>query len=421
MNIKLEYGKKGLKVNLPDNNVKVLRSKESPVISSPEEKIKEVLESPLNSLPLSKLVENKKTACIVISDVTRPVPNKVILPVLLNTLMSSGIKKENITILVGTGLHRPNLEEELKAMIGNYVYENFKAINHYARNKEDMEYLGETKRKTPIYINKIFLNADLRIITSLVEPHLMAGYSGGRKAVCPAICGVKTIITNHSPKFIESKDVRAGKMKGNPFHEDLLEVAKKVGVDFSINVTFNSRRELTGIFAGEMESAHKAAIKQCEKQVLVTLPEPADIVITTSAGYPLDLTFYQAIKGYIGALPVVKQGGTIILSAECKEGAGSKEFTELLLKLKNPEEFIEILKKPGFFVIDQWMVEVLAIVRKKAHLMLYSEGLKTWPDENIVTKISSIEESLQKALNKYGKRPSIAVIPEGPYILTDIR
>lgn len=422
MKIKIDYGREGCWINVPDKNlVKVLAMKESIPFENPEASVEQALKQPIGSRPLSELARGKKTACIVICDITRPVPNKIILPPILNTLESSGIPRENITILIATGIHRPNLGEELIALVGEEIDENYRVVNHYAKERDTHTHLGQTSRGTEVLIDSTYVNADLKITTGFIEPHLMAGFSGGRKLICPGIASLDTVKVMHSPKILEHPNSREGIIEGNPFHEESLEIAKIAGVDFIVNVALDEKKQMTGIFAGDLEKAHEAGIASVKTHVVDTVSEPVDIVVTTSAGYPLDATFYQSVKGMTAALPIVKEGGTVIIAAECKEGLGSEEFAQLVRETTDMDVFMKDIYRDDYFVVDQWQFEELAKVLRKADVYLFAEGVSKDDCKRMIPAcVSSVEEGIDMALERHGPDATIAVIPKGPYILAKL-
>jgi nickel-dependent lactate racemase len=336
----------------------------------------------------------------------------------LRTLDEAGIPREQITILVGTGLHRPNEGDELITLVGPEIARDYRIVNHKARDKETLVYLGETSGGAPIWIDRIYVEADLKIATSLIEPHLMAGFSGGRKAICPGLMGVETMRVLHGPELIGHPKSAEGVIAGNPFHRQALEVARKAGVDFSLNVAMNDQRRITGIFCGDLEEAHAAGVRFVEEQNGVFVDEPADVVLTTAAGYPLDLTLYQAVKGLTAVLPAIREGGVIVLAAQCAEGIGSVEFTDLLLQTESVSDFLETLRDPGFFSIDQWQLQELCKVLDKARVMLFAEGIPALCHGRLlVDQVDSVEQGLELALGRCGPAARLAVVPKGPYVL----
>jgi len=421
MEVELRYGREGLKLEVPDENlIGVLHMNPLPPLEDPEGEVARALEEPIGSPPLRELAKGKRSACVVVSDITRPVPNRVILPPLLDALEEAGIPKDRITILIATGIHRPNEGEELVELLGEEVAGNYRVVNHRARVREEQVLVGHTSRGTPVWIDGEYLRAEFRVLTGLVEPHLMAGFSGGRKAICPGIAGLETVKVMHGPKVLEHPNAREGVLEGNPFHEEVLEMAHMVGVDFILNVSLSEDRRITGVFAGDLEEAHLEAVRFVGRQVEAVLPEPADVVLTTSAGYPLDLTFYQAVKGYTAALPAVKEGGTIVLAARCEEGLGGPEFSELI-RTMTPEGLMREIWREDFFVVDQWQAEELCRALRKAEAFFFSEGVDPEDVGAWVRPFPSLEEALAEALKRYGPSAKLAVVPEGPYVLPTIR
>ena len=421
MKVRLAYGKSGLEVEIPDRNlVKVLTMQQTPRLSAPQTELQRLLQFPIATLPLRKLAQKRRSACVVVSDITRPVPNCLLLPVILEELEASGILRNRITILIATGLHRPNEGEELIGMLGKEIVRNYRIVNHHAREDQEQTYLGEVSQGIPVYLDSIYLESDLKITTGFIEPHLMAGFSGGRKLIAPGICGQETIKELHSPKILEDPRCREGNLEGNPLHEIMLEIAELAGHDFIVNVSLDEKRQITGVFAGDPVEAHLQGVEFVRQHVRDTVPKPVDIVVTTSAGYPLDLTFYQAIKGLTAAIPIAKPGGTIILAAACEEGLGGPEFTQLVHKITDLDEFMErILHKP--VEIDQWQMEECAKVARKADIFLVTQGLSKADERGTFTRIfPDFDQALQAALTKHGSSATIAVIPQGPYVLAEV-
>lgn len=419
MLVRMSYGKRDLEVNVPDNNLAaILRMKKIKSLENPSMAIRRALDKPIASRPLELLAQDKKSVCIVVSDITRPVPNKVILPPMLDVLEKSGIHKDHIVILIATGIHRPNEGRELDELLGMDISRNYRTANHISRKQETHEYLGTTSQGIPAYVDKTYLDADLKILTGLIEPHLMAGYSGGRKSICPGICSVETMKVMHGPGILEDERAAAGIIDGNPFHEGALEIAHKAGVDFILNVDMNEEREITGVFAGDLVKAHEEGVKHVEQMVKVTVDKPADIVLVSSAGYPLDTTFYQAIKGMVAAVDVVKEGGSVILVSECSDGIGGPEFTDLVLNTTDIWSFAEKLHDADFFVVDQWMLEEMAKVVKKARVYCYCPGVKDDVLRQVsIEPVSSPEQGIRLALERQGVDARLLAIPEGPYVL----
>jgi lactate racemase len=421
MKINLAYGREGLDAEVPDRNLrKVLLPSESEPIEDPGAFLRRALEHPIESPPLSTVARDAKSACIVISDITRPVPNKVILPPLLETLNACGVPRQSITILVATGLHRPSTSAEMDTMVGSDILARYRVEDHHARSAEEHQFLGYTQRETPVHIDRRYWEADIKITTGFIEPHLMAGFSGGRKLIAPGCAGEATIKALHSPLLLEDSRCREGSIEGNPLHQELVEIAGMAGHDFIVNVSLDAARRITGIFAGDPLAAHAAGVEFVRKSVRASLPSPADIVVTTSAGYPLDLTLYQAVKGMTAAMPVLRKGGLLIIAAECAEGLGSAEFTAMATSFETAGQFVDtIMSNP--VVIDQWQLEECAKAVRHADVVLVSSSIhRQYGRKLFIRTAESVERALEEGMHSLGPDASIAVIPKGPYTLVDL-
>ena len=420
MKLDIAYGKEELTVDVPDRNLAgVLRMQDKPVIQNPMQRLHELLDAPTGTPPLAELAKGKSSACIVISDITRPVPNEIILTPMLEVIEKAGISRDAITILNATGMHRPNEGDELVSLVGKRIADTYRIVNHKGREESTHRYLGDTPHyHAPMHVDTRYLEADLRIVTGLIEPHLMAGFSGGRKAIMPGICGFETLKVLHGAQAMSHPKTVEGVIDDNPFHADILHVARTARVDFMVNVTLNERREITGIFAGELEEAHREGVSFMETQCIGVIDEPVDAVITSSAGYPLDLTFYQAIKGITAAVPVVKENGVIIIAAKLGEGVGSPEFTKLVTETESVDHFLSDIRQPGYLVFDQWQFQKFCMVRRDRDIWLYSDGIdKETQNRLFVRPIDSLQNAVDAVLEKFGGDARIAVIPEGPYVL----
>ncbi|HOA51892.1 MAG TPA: nickel-dependent lactate racemase [Thermogutta sp.] len=422
MRVTLEYGRTGLNVELPDANVvKVLRYRPAEVLPDPRATIRELLWRPIGTPPLPEIAVGRRSACIAICDITRPVPNEVILSELLPLLEESGIPRERITILIATGLHRPNLGDGLVEIIGKSIAENYRVENHNGQALSEHEFLGESPRGVPVWIDRRYIQADLKITIGLIEPHFMAGYSGGRKLICPGLAALETVRAWHSPKFLEHPNARAGVLEGNPVHEENTWIGRRAGCDFIVNVVLDEHRKIVHAVAGDMEEAFLDGVRFVEKVVWDTVPEPVDVVITTAAGYPLDATFYQSIKGMVAAEPIVKPGGTVILAAEISEGIGSPEFRRIFEENSSLDEFLDRITKGDYFRMDQWQLEEMAKVRRKARIVVVTGGLTSDQLSRLfVESAPTVEDAVADCLRRYGPQATIAVMPKGPYLVADV-
>jgi lactate racemase len=419
MKVTLDYGKTGLDIDLPDGRVVgplAIRTIEP--LADPAAVLRQKLEHPTGTAPLAVLAQGKRTACILICDITRPVPNKILLPEILHTLEAAGVPRSGITILVATGLHRPNEGAELEELVGPEIAATYRCENHFGQRRDEHTYLGTTPSGVPAWIDTRYCDAELKIATGLIEPHFMAGYSGGRKLICPGIAALETVKVWHSPRFLEHPLADSGFLAGNPVHEENTRIARMAGCDFIVNVTLDSKRRVTCVVAGDMEAAFLEGVAFVEQVVKAPVDLPCEIVVTSGAGYPLDTTFYQAVKGMVGALPIVSEGGTIIIAAGMTEGVGSAEFQSLFAENATLDGFMERIVGDDYFVMDQWQLEELAKVRRKARVKVVTKGL---PPERLaglfVESADSVEQAVADSLVEYGPAARIAVIPKGPYVM----
>ena len=422
MQIQLEYGRIGLSVDIPDDRLSATLSyKDAVPLESPVNELREVLREPLGTLPLRHVASGCENACIVICDITRPVPNQLILEQALAELSAAGVPEESITILIATGLHRASTQSEIVEMLGEDIADTYNVISHDGHDETQLVFLGMSPRQVPIWVNKHFIESDVKITVGLIEPHFMAGFSGGRKLICPGICGVETIREWHSPRFLEHPNARSGVLKGNPVHEENSWIAERIGCDFIINVVIDDQRRPLKFVAGDMKEAFYEGAAFCKDVVTAIADEPADIVVTSSAGYPLDITFYQSVKGMSAALPVIKQGGTIILAASMSEGIGSEPFQQLFQDHDDIESFMRAIHDPEYFVMDQWQMEKLAEVLRKANVIVVTDGLKPEVLSGLyVESAESVEAAIEQAVKRHGDDATIAVIPKWPYVLAGL-
>ncbi len=375
----------------------------------------EALAAPLGTPPLAELARGRRSACVVISDITRPVPYRLLLPPLLRTLEAAGIPREGIVVLVATGMHRPNLGEELRGIVGDEVYGRYRIENHHCRREGDARRVAEIDG-APIEINRHYLDAELKVLTGLVEPHMYAGYSGGRKSLLPGIASFRTMQFMHSFAMIAHPRVTNCVLEGNPFHEAGERVAALVGVDFIVNVVINQARELVGVFAGHRTQAHRAGCALVERHSVHRLAEPADLVVTSAGGHPLDATFYQVSKGLIMAKNLVRRGGTIVIACGCREGLGSPEYCGMIREGLSPAEFADRCQSPGAFVIDQWCLQTTyQAVAHAGRVLVYSPNLAA--RDLAALGMSKIEELQATVDGLLPGHPRVVVVPEGPYVV----
>jgi len=419
LRVTLDYGRTGLTVELPaERVVGPLAMRDVPPLDDPEGSVRAALEKPIGAPALRRIAQGRKDACILICDITRPVPNQTILRPMLEVLAEAGIPREDTLILVATGLHRPSTDAEKREMLGEAIVARYRVEDHFGTRLEEHTLVGTSSRGIPGWIDSRYVRADLKIATGLIEPHLMAGYSGGRKLICPGIAALETVKRWHGPELLEHPKADCGILDGNPVHEQNTEIARMAGCEFIVNVTLDSQRHVTSVVAGDMERAFLEGVRFVDGVCRAAVARPVDVVITSSAGYPLDTTFYQAVKGLTGCLPIVKEGGTIIMAASLSEGLGSPEFQSLFRENRSLDVFMERILGRDYFVLDQWQLEELAKVCRKARVKIVSDGLA--PDvlaACFVEPATSVESALADSLAEYGPEAQVAVIPKGPYVL----
>jgi len=426
MQVTMSYGRQGLILTFPNDwQVDVVNKKVMPVLDDPQKRVAEALNNPVGCRPLKEEARDKKSACILICDITRPVPNELLLPQIIRELMAGGMEAARIKVLVATGLHRPNKGDELRELVGDdWVMKTVSVENHLARNDEDHLDLGLTKKGTRVKIDKRFVKAELRIVTGLVEPHFMAGYSGGRKVITPGVAHQDTISRLHTALFLEHPGAANCVLDGNPLHEEQLEVVDMLGGALSVNTVITEQRELSFVNFGEIKQSHLKAVEHARLYTETTLPQAYQTVITSNAGYPLDKTFYQTVKGMVGAMEIVKPGGDIFIVSEISEGFGSPEYRLAQKRLMElgAENFLREIKTRDRADIDEWETEKLLKPMRKGLVRLFTQGLT--PEEERLTGIEVINDlaKFNQAVRKSGnKEKRVVVIPEGPYIIPFIR
>jgi nickel-dependent lactate racemase len=334
---------------------------------------------------------------------------------LLERLHAAGIAPEAVTILIATGLHRGATQAEIETIVGPEIARRYRVENHDAKDFGAHSLLGATERGTPVYIDRRFAEADLRITLGFIEQHIMAGFSGGRKLVAPGLAAQETIKVLHSPKFMREPMATEGSIDGNPLHAELLEIARMARHDFILDVTLTKEREISGVFAGDPVAAHAAGVAFMRENSVSPVAEMADAVITSSAGYPLDLTFYQTAKGITAAQHIVKRGGRILLLGECAEGVGSPEYAEKLRTFAGEREYLESIAHTPV-VPDQWQLEKLALVGMEYELFFYTPGVK--PDDMGAygaRYFFNPQDAVTAVLEDLPPDACVALIPEGPY------
>lgn len=419
----MKYGRKGLAVNLQDDwNVRIICNKAMPTLEDPKNSIGEALENPIGCGGINELVRGKKKVCIVICDITRPVPNGLILPVLVNKLLTNGVDKKDICILVATGLHRPNEGDELREVVGSdWVLKNITTRNHFARDDADHMHLGITSMGTKVRLDRRLVEADLRILVGLVEPHFMAGYSGGRKLITPGVAHEETITYLHNARFMGDAKACNCNLTGNPLHEQQLEIVEMLGGALSVNVVIDEYRRLSFVNFGEVVQSHLQAVKFLRPYAEVPVPRKFKTVLTSAAGYPLDKTYYQTVKGMVAAKDILAPGGDLFIVSKISEGIGSPEYIEAQKLLVNlgVDGFWRSIEHKPHAEIDAWQTQKQLEAMRIGKVHLYSEGLSK--EDSAFTGVNLVED-LEMALVKSAyNHKQVAVIPQGPYVLPFVK
>ena len=421
--LKLAFGKQGAQVELPDDagfEYVELDAKSAISLSDQAAAIEAALDRPIGSAPLLELARGKRSAAISVCDITRPAPNRLVLPPVLRRLEEAGIERSRITILIATGLHRPATPAEIREIVGERIARDYRVENHDARDLARHRWLGTTAAGTPAYVDERFVGADLRMTLGFIEPHLMAGYSGGRKLVVPGLAAQETIKVIHSPRFMREPLAIEGSIGNNPLHRELVEIARMAGHQFIVDVALSRDRGIAAVFAGDPVEAHRDGVEFVSRVLLQQLETPVDTVITTGAGYPLDLTWYQCVKGITAASHIVRDGGRILVVGECAEGCGSPEFTRLMGEHPDPRAFLKAIEGTEV-TVDQWQLEKLALVAIRTEVFYCVPGLRADLRAQLWGPAFDDPQTAVRALLA-GLPPGarIAVIPDGPYILAKV-
>lgn len=420
----LPFGKEKIKLELPEEQVAgvlVSHAHEYKAPKSEAELVADALANPIGSPKLSDLAKGKKNCVIISSDHTRPVPSHVIMPQLLAELRK-GNPDIDITILIATGMHRATTKEELIAKYGKEIAEHEKFVIHVSRNDEDMVSIGTLPSGGDCRINKLAANADLLISEGFIEPHFFAGMSGGRKSVLPGIASKVTVLANHCSEFINSPHARTGILQGNPIHEDMLYAAKAAKLAFICNVVIDADKKVIAAFAGDREKAHYAGA-DFEMKLAGVKPVPADIVITTNGGYPLDQNIYQSVKGMTAAEATCKEGGVIIDVSSCSDGHGGEDFYNNLKNAQSIQKAMDEILARGRneTVFDQWEAQILMRMLLKFTIIMVTEAPQQMVEDMHMKYAASVDDALAMAKEVLAKKgitdPKITVIPDGVSVI----
>ena len=412
MTVNLAYGSGHLPIEVPDDRTTVIEPANIDGLADEQAALLDALQKPIGSQPLIERISPNTKICIAFTDITRATPNDRIIPWLLEHL---GGPSDNITLLNQLGTHRPNTREELETMLTPEVVANYRILNHEPENPKALVQVGTTADGTPALLNRHIVEADLRIITGFIEPHFFAGFSGGVKGIMPGCAGLETVMSNHGAKNIGDPQATFGVTEGNPLWEELRDIAIKAGPSFLLNVTLNEQRDITNVFAGDIIEAHKTGCAFVKKSAMQPVDQPFDIVVTTNSGYPLDLNLYQGVKGMSAGARVLKEGGTLILAAECREGVpDGSPLDDLLRSANSIEEILVMLSTPDFVRPEQWQAQIQALVQRRAEVLVRCELDDTTLRACHLAPCADINAEVTKRLAKLGAEARVAVLPQGP-------
>ena len=413
MKVELAYGSGRLEVELPDDRTTVVAPLHPPPAADADADVREALRSPVAGPPLRELVRSGQTVAISICDGTRAQPRRIVVPAVLEQL-EGVVRLEDVVILVATGTHRGNTREELAAMLGEDVLDTVRVVNHDARDDSSLAWVGRLGNDVPVWLNREWVDADLRITTGFVEPHFFAGFSGGPKMVAPGLAGLETTLTLHDAARIGHPSARFGITEGNPIHDDVRAIAAATGVDFALDVVIDAEQRVVQAFGGELFAMHADACETARRVAMLPLPERFDVVVTSNSGYPLDQNLYQAVKGMSAAAQVVKAGGTIVCAAECRDGFPEHgSFKQELVGASSPAALLEEILQREKTVPDQWEAQIQASVQSYARVVMHTSFLT---DQELAAahleQTDDIARTVEDALGNTDG--DICVLPEGP-------
>ena len=416
MRVTLAYGREGLVADLPDQT-DVVEPRDLPGVADEVAALRQAMRSPVAGPALRDLVPHGARVGIVICDVTRPFPARRVLPVLLDELPSSA----RVTVFVATGTHRACTPQELDSMLGPDLAASLHIVQHDAFDLGRHAYLGTASTGAEAWIEREFLEQDVKILTGFIEPHFFAGFSGGPKMVCPGLAAIETVLHTHGAPFIAHPNATWGITQGNPIHDEARAIAALARPDFSLDVTLNKQHQITAVFAGELFAAHAAGVRFAHETAMAPVDRPYDVVVTTNSGYPLDQNLYQAVKGMSAAAQIVRPGGAILIASECADGLPDHgRYKDLLREAAGPEDFLARLNEPGFHVHDQWQVQVQAQIQRRARVLVKAAGVSA---EQLQAAWFEAADDVSATVEALGREhgPRVAALPQGPQTIPYVR
>jgi lactate racemase len=413
MRVRLQYGHDGLDVDLPGRNITLIEPRFVEGLEDERAAFIDALRHPIAAAPLREIVSSGDRVAVVIPDITRPLPSDRLLPWLFEEI--SHVPADRVTVINGTGSHRINTKEELTVMVGAPVLENFRVVNHDSHAPKTMVDVGRDEDGSPVRLARAYVEADRRIVLGFIEPHFMAGFSGGYKGIFPAVADIASIMRYHDARTIGDPGSTWGRLEGNPTQGAIRRNGSLIPLDFCINVTLNRRRQIARFFCGHPISAHEEGCAFSRSTAMVACERPFPVVVTTNSGYPLDQNLYQAVKGMSAAAQVVEKNGLIVAAARCNDGFPSHgNFRKLLFDHSSPRAILDTIESPGFSMYDQWEAQLLALIRLRSRVALLSE----LPADEVLRAhlepIRDVAETVARELRALGEDAPVAVLPEGP-------
>lgn len=414
MPVTLAFGDTGLTIDLPTSTTVVRPENPAPAADGVA-LLRQALRFPVSGPPLRERVGQGKTVAISVCDATRAQPRKLVIPTVLDEL-DGLVNLDDLVILIATGTHRANSPSELRAMFGEEVVDAIRIVNHDARAKDSLQWMGHFGKGVPVWLNREWCEADVRITTGFVEPHFFAGFSGGPKMVAPGLAGLETVLTLHDASRIGDPQATWGVLHGNPVHDDIRAIAAGTGVTFALDVVLDGQQRIVEAFGGDLFPMHAAATRLASRIAMRSVPDRFDVVVTTGAGHPLDQNLYQSVKGMSAAHQIVRPGGTIICAAECRDGFPDHgSFHSILASAESPEALLADIGARTDVVPDQWQVQVLARIQATARVVMHTSYLSAAELAGAhLEQTDDIERTVAIAMAEAGPGARLCVLPEGP-------
>lgn len=419
MQVQLAYGRSGLCIEVPDD-AEVIEPQHAPALASPLQAVLQALAGPLGTPPLSEMLDPTRQVCIVHCDGTRPMPGELLMNALMEVFADVRLPDSQVTLLNALGTHRENTPEELAELVGTKALGRYRSLQSLSTNASAMRPVGMLADGTPVELHQAYVEADFRILLGFIEPHFFAGFSGGPKAVVPGVASQRVVQHVHRAELISHPQATWGVREGNPLWEALYEATGLCPPDFIINVALDQQKKVTAVFAGSLDVAHREGVQYVRQRAMRSVSGLFDVVVATNSGYPLDQNLYQTVKGMSAAARIVRPGGAIIMASECSDGIPIHgAFGEIIKGTASAEDVLELVHSAGYCRPDQWQAQVLALVRQKARIHLYSEGITAAQARDMLLEpVDDLEVAIREVIAEQeaivGRPARVCVLPEGP-------